>query len=54
MAKALSHIIFLLRVRQEGCSQASGLRQRRARGAAGQDPDNSQIPPVGGVEGYLS
>ncbi|HEX8934083.1 MAG TPA: DUF2630 family protein, partial [Pseudonocardiaceae bacterium] len=30
------------------------LRQRRARAAAGQDPDDSQVRPVGEVEGYLS
>ncbi|MCA1834830.1 MAG: DUF2630 family protein [Actinobacteria bacterium] len=30
------------------------LRQRRARAAAGQDPDDAQIRPVGEVEGYLS
>jgi len=30
------------------------LRQRRARAAAGQDPDDAQIRPAGEVEGYLS
>ena len=30
------------------------LRQRRARAAAGQDPDESQVRPVSEVEGYLS
>jgi len=30
------------------------LRQRRARAAAGQDPDGAQVRPVGEVEGYLS
>ncbi|MGH3768553.1 MAG: DUF2630 family protein [Pseudonocardiaceae bacterium] len=29
------------------------LRQRRARAAAGQDPDDSQVRPVSEVEGYL-
>ena len=30
------------------------LRQRRARAAAGQDPDEAQVRPVSEVEGYLS
>ncbi|HJT05179.1 MAG TPA: DUF2630 family protein [Pseudonocardiaceae bacterium] len=30
------------------------LRQRRARAAAGQDPDGAQVRPVDEVEGYLS
>jgi hypothetical protein len=30
------------------------LRQRRARAAAGQDPDEAQVRPVDEVEGYLS
>ena len=30
------------------------LRQRRARAAAGQDPDDAQVRPVDEVEGYLS
>ncbi|HYZ36337.1 MAG TPA: DUF2630 family protein [Pseudonocardiaceae bacterium] len=30
------------------------LRQRRARAAAGQDPDDAQVRPVSEVEGYLS
>ncbi|MDQ3764695.1 MAG: DUF2630 family protein [Actinomycetota bacterium] len=30
------------------------LRQRRARAAAGQDPDEAQVRPVEEVEGYLS
>ena len=30
------------------------LRQRRARAAAGQDPDEAQIRPADEVEGYLS
>lgn len=30
------------------------LRQRRARAAAGQDPDDARIRPVDEVEGYLS
>ena len=30
------------------------LRQRRARAAAGQNPDDAQVRPVGEVEGYLS
>ena len=30
------------------------LRQRRARAAAGQDPDEAEIRPAGQVEGYLS
>ncbi|HET9258462.1 MAG TPA: DUF2630 family protein [Pseudonocardiaceae bacterium] len=29
------------------------LRQRRARAAAGQDPDDAQLRPVEEVEGYL-
>ena len=29
------------------------LRQRRARLAAGQDPDDAQVRPIGEVEGYL-
>ena len=29
------------------------LRQRRARAAAGQDPDEAQVRSVGEVEGYL-
>jgi Protein of unknown function (DUF2630) len=29
------------------------LRQRRARRAAGQDPDTAQVRPEGTVEGYL-
>jgi hypothetical protein len=30
------------------------LRQRRARAAAGQDPDEAQVRPVDEFEGYLS
>ncbi|HEX4100935.1 MAG: DUF2630 family protein [Pseudonocardiaceae bacterium] len=30
------------------------LRQRRARVAAGQDPDAAEVRPAGEVEGYLS
>ncbi|PZS37363.1 MAG: DUF2630 domain-containing protein [Pseudonocardiales bacterium] len=30
------------------------LRQRRARAAAGQDPNDSQVRPIDQVEGYLS
>jgi hypothetical protein len=30
------------------------LRQRRARAAAGQDPDDAQVRPADEVEGYLS
>jgi Protein of unknown function (DUF2630) len=30
------------------------LRQRRARAAAGQDPDEAEVRPVDEVEGYLS
>jgi Rad3-related DNA helicase len=29
------------------------LRQRRARAAAGQDPDDAQVRPISEVEGYL-
>lgn len=30
------------------------LRQRRARAAAGQDPNDAEVRPVSEVEGYLS
>ncbi|HZD14152.1 MAG TPA: DUF2630 family protein [Pseudonocardiaceae bacterium] len=30
------------------------LRQRRARAAAGQDPDDAEVRPASEVEGYLS
>ena len=30
------------------------LRQRRARAAAGQDPDDAEVRPTSEVEGYLS